>query len=205
MNQPPLVPAIRRRRIWPWVLGLCLTPFVVLAVAVGRYVTLDRDASVLRQHIMAASGATWDTKIQISVGRGTLGTVRAGLHLVDHAHLADARLALGAVRHASIGVYELAPEKVRVSHRQLLTETDQGMRRRGWSRLASVAEQKESVIMYVADASTIDGSIELCLAVLTERELVVVSAQVNPEELGKLLERHAGKELRKNFRQTARL
>ncbi|MDP2138532.1 MAG: hypothetical protein Q8J74_11840, partial [Candidatus Didemnitutus sp.] len=172
---------------------------------VASYVTLDRDAAVLRQHVMTASGAAWDTKIQISVGRATLGPVRAGLHLVDHEHVADARLALGAVRHASIGVYELASGNVQVSRQQLLTETDQAMRQRGWSRLLSVAEQRESVLIYVADDSASDGPLELCLAVLTERELVVVSARVNPDELGELVERHAGKELRKNFRQTARL
>ncbi|MDB6114991.1 MAG: hypothetical protein JWQ62_1936, partial [Lacunisphaera sp.] len=73
MNASASTPA-PRRRIWRWVLigvGLCLAPWLALAVVVASYLTLDRDVAVLRQHVMAATGASWCTKVQMSVGRTT--------------------------------------------------------------------------------------------------------------------------------------
>ena len=96
-----------RRHVWRWVLlgaGLCLTPFLLLGIAAVSYLTLDRDARVLRHQLMAATDANWNTKAQVSVGRLTLATIGQGLRFVPHKDIADARLALRAVKHASIGV-----------------------------------------------------------------------------------------------------
>ena len=81
MNPVPQATA-PRRHIWRWVLlgaGLCLTPFVLLAMAAASYLTLDRDVRVLRQHVMAATDAGWNTKVQVSIGRATLGTIGQAL------------------------------------------------------------------------------------------------------------------------------
>ncbi len=205
MNQTIPVPPVRRRRIWPWVLGICLTPFLVLGLAAASYLTLDRDAATLRGHVMAATGTQWDTKVQLSIGRVTLGAVRAGLHLVDHENIADARLALAAVSHASVGVYELAGATPEISRTQLLKDTDDAMRNRGWTRVVSVAEKNETVLIYVEDNSGTNAPLEMCLAVVTDKELVVVSARVSPDALATLVEKHAGPKLRQELRQHARL
>lgn len=206
MNPAPTVPPAPRRRIWPWVLGICLTPFLVLGLAVASYVTLDSDARTLRRHVMSATNADWDTKIQISVGRATIGTVRTGLLLVDKEEIADARLALGAVKHASVGVYELASHRDESwSSTQILRDTDRAMQRRGWTRLVGVADGKETVMVYVSEDIDEDEPIDVCVAVVSGRELVVVSATIDPENIGRLIERHAGENLRAELRRHARL
>lgn len=206
MNQPAQTPAApRRRRVWLWVLGICLTPFVVLGLAVASYLSLDRDASALRRHVMSATHADWNTKVQFSIGRATLGTVRTGLWFVDHPDIADARLALGAVKHASVGVYELASRRLDVSREQLFAETDRAMAKRGWSRLVGVAQEKESVLVYIADDLDAGDPIGLCIAVMNGRDLVVVSTSIEADALNELIERHAGPHLRATLKQHVRL
>lgn len=206
MNSTPTVPPAPRRRIWPWVLGICLTPFVVLALAVASFVTLDSDARTLRRHVMSATNADWDTKVQVSVGSATLGTVRTGLLFVDQPEVDEARLALKAVRSASVGVYELAATSDEDwSPTQILRKTDEAMQGRGWTRLVGVADGKETVMVYTADDIDENEPIDICVAVVNGREMVVVSATVDPDAIGALVERHAGGELRAELRRHVRL
>lgn len=205
MEQPVPTPVVPRRRVWPWVLGFCAAPFVLLGLAAASYLTLDRDAAALRRHVIAATRADWNTKIQVSVGRVTLGVVRSGLGLSDKPEAADARLALAAVRNASVGVYGLASGKVEVSREKLFADTDAGMKKRGWSRLVGVAEDEEAVLVYASDGFGAGDRIELCVAVVNGRELVVASTTVEADALNGLLERHAGEKLRATLRQHARL
>jgi hypothetical protein len=186
----------RRRRVWPWVLGLGLAPFVVLGLAAVSYLTLDRDAAVLRRHVMRATDADWSTKVQFSVGRLTLGCIRTGLGWIEHKDAANVRLALDAVQHASVGVYELGSDAGRWSNEKLLLETDRAMQQRGWSRLVGVSGRKETVLIYTADALRDHKPIDLCLAVVEGRKLVIVSASVNAEALGQLVEHHAPGDLK---------
>ena len=204
MNTPSPVPPAPRRRVWPWVLGICLTPFVVLGLAVASYVTLDRDASALRRHVMSATHADWNTKVQFSVGRATLGTVRTGLFFVDNEEVVDARLALGAIKHASVGVYELTSRDFAWSSQDVLATTHRAMEKRGWSRLVGVANHKETVMVYVPDDFDDDEPIDVCVAVVTGRELVVVSATVDADMLSRLVERHADGDIRAEIRRHVR-
>src|SRR5258708_39412923 len=99
----PLAP---RRRVWRWVLlggGICLTPFVLLAIAAISFLTLNSDAAVLRKQVMAAADADWHTRVQLSVGGITLGVLRQGLHFVHARGIEEARLVLRAARPASLG------------------------------------------------------------------------------------------------------
>lgn len=198
-SQPPVSSAAPRRRIWPWVLGLCLAPFVILGVAVASYVTLDRDASVLRRQVMKAMGADWHTKVQCSVGRITIGAVRSGLFFVRTPEIADARLALAAVKHASVGVYELRQSRGDWSREQLFVETDRAMKDRGWTRLVGVSDRDgaETVLVYASDEIDDGDPIELCVAVVNGRELVIASTTVDPTTLGELVERHTPDHIKK--------
>jgi hypothetical protein len=200
--EPPLV-SPRRRHVWRWVLlaaGLCLAPFLVLGAVALSYLTLDSDVRTLRKHVMAATDTQWNTKVQMSVGRATLGAIGQGLRFVNHRDMEDARLALRAVKHASVGVYERASDSTDWSREKLFSETDRAMKRRGWTRLAGVAERKETVLIYVQDDPKDDEPIDVCLAVVSARELVVVSTCVDPWVLGDLIERHAGEEMRQHLR-----
>jgi hypothetical protein len=193
---PTLAP---RRHVWRWVLlgvSLCLAPFVVFGMVAYSYLSLDRDVAVLRRHVMDATDAHWSPKIQVSLGRITLATIGQGLRFVHHKDIADARLALGAVRQASVGVYERTTGGADWSRAQLFGETDRAMQQRGWTRLVGVVDHKETVLIYVSDDMKEDGPVELCLAVVTDREMVVASTTVDAGVLGELVARHTGEDVK---------
>ena len=195
---------IPRRHVWQWVflgLGICMTPFVILAVMAASILTLNRDASVLRRHVMAATDDGWTTKVQLDLGRITLGTVRTCLSFVHHhKDIEDAKQALAAVRHASVGVYERIPGRADWSRQQLLAETDAAMQKRGWTRLVGVADQKDTVLIYVPQDFDPAGPVEICLAVVSDKELVIVSTGVDATALAELVARHSADEMRHQLR-----
>jgi hypothetical protein len=190
---------VRRRRIWPWVLGFCLTPFVAVGVAAYSYLTLDRDARILRREVMAATDANWHTKVQVSVGGATLGAVRSCLLFVHHRNIAEARMALGSVKGASVGVYALSSNETEWSRHNLFANADEAMQRRGWTRLVGVADAKETVLIYTSDESGTSDLIDVCLAVVDGRDLVVASVKVDAARLAELVETHAGDDLKRKF------
>jgi hypothetical protein len=202
MNPPPQIPA-PRRHLWRWVLlgaGICLTPFVALALVAASFLTLDRDAAVLRKQVMAATDSGWHTKVQLSLGSLSLSAVRFGLSFVQHKDIEDARQAVGAIRHASIGVYERTAGTTDWSREQLFTQTDRAMRERGWTRLVGVADHKDTVLVYVPEAIDPDKPVEICVAVVNGKELVVVSTRVDASKLVELAARHAPDDMRRQLR-----
>lgn len=200
MNAPTSTAAVpRRRRLWPWVLGFCLAPFVVLGLAAVSYLTLDRDAAALRKHVMAASQSDWSTKVQVSVGRLTLGCVRTGLRFAEFKDVTDVRLALAGVKSASVGVYERRGPAGELSREEFFVATDAAMQKRGWARLVGVAEQREAVLIYVPENAS-GRTIDVCLAVIDGKDLVVVSSTVDADALAELVECKAGPELRRSLK-----
>lgn len=198
MNPASETPA-PRRHVWRWVLlgaGLCLTPFLLLGIAAVSYLTLDRDVRVLRQHVMAATDAHWSTKVQMSVGQLTLGAIGQGMRFVHRPNIDEARLALRAVRHASVGVYERTSGTADCSHEQLFIETDRAMQKRGWTRLVGVADKQENVLVYVQDDLDEDERIDICVAVVNGKEMVVASTTIDAVALGELLAKHAGDDIK---------
>ncbi len=183
-----------RRKYGRWIaLGaaVVMTPMLALAFAIWSTVTLDRDAALLRREVMKATASDWHTKVQMDLGWVTLGTARTVLRFAHHANIADARLALAAVRKASVGVYERADAADHpVAMEKLFGATDRLMRDRGWTRLVGVANDKENVLVYTSNR-TVDDRLDLCLAVIDGKELVVVSTRVDPGVLMQLVEKHA--------------
>jgi hypothetical protein len=173
---------------------------VVLALVAASFLTLDGDAAALRKQVMAATDSGWNTKVQLSIGCVTLGAVRSGLWFVHHKDVAEARLALAAVRHASVGVYERTPGRADWSREQLFTNTDRVMAKRGWIRLAGVADHKDTVLIYVPRDLDLDGPVELCLAVVNGKELIVVSTSVDASKLAELAARHTPDDVKHQLR-----
>lgn len=198
MNSSPPPPSHQpRRRVGWWValgLGLLVTPLVLLGVGVISMLTLDRDAAFLRREVMAASDGKWHTKVQVSAGWITLGAVRTGLRFIQAEHMDDARLAMKAVRHASVGVYECRSDRDDLSLEQILNRADKAMQKRGWSRLVGVAEHDETVLIYTSDDIGSSSCIDICLAVVDGNQLVVVSTNVDASVLAELAERHIPKD-----------
>ena len=111
-------------------------------------------------------------------------------------------LALKAVKGASVGIYERKSSQGEASwsREQLFTDTDKVMTRRDWSRLVGVVDKNEAVVVYGPASFNADGPIDICLAVVNRRELVVVSATVDAAGLAELVEKHAGEELRRSLK-----
>jgi hypothetical protein len=179
--------------------GLLVTPFVILGVAAWSFLTLDRDARILRREVMAATQADWETKVQLSVGRVTVGAAGLILRGIEAEHVNEARDALAAVRSASVGVYERRGDPAQTDIRTLITRADRAMTSRGWSRLVAVGEKNESVLIYVPTDFSAKGPVDLCLAVLSGRELVVVSSTIEPSALLQLVDAKAGPEIRRKL------
>ena len=197
MNATPAV-STPRRRVWRWVfigLGLCLAPFVILALVAASFLTLDRDAAALRRQVMAATDTGWHTKVQLSVGHLTLAVLQTGLAFVHHKDIGDARLALAAVRRASVGVYQRSAGPAGWSREQLFADSDRTMHQRGWSRLVGVADGKDTVLIYMPDNAAADERVDLCLAVLSGEELVVVATSVDAAKLLELVEKRTPADL----------
>jgi hypothetical protein len=195
-------PVKPRRSYRRWiVLGLVIlmTPVLFLGLAAYSLLVLDRDAAALRGEVMTATGSDWHTKVQVSAGWAALGAVRTGLRFVHHEHIEDARLALAAVRQASVGVYQRDGRDTKISVSQLLSHTDELMRDRGWSRLVGVVDHGQTVLIYTADAGS-GNKMDLCLAVLDGQELVVASTRVDAEALAQLVEKHVPDDFRSRLK-----
>lgn len=161
--------------------------------------SLDADAAALRQHMMRATSSPWKTKVQVSVGRLTLGGVRTGLGFVEHPDAEKARLALRAVRRASVGVYGRDTVERGVAFEQLRANTDRAMHRRGWSRIIALSDEGNVVLAYVPTNTGSGRTMEICLAVMKRRELVLVSAAVDADAIADFVQQYLPEELRDTF------
>ena len=204
MNPPTTPTPARPLHVGRWILiaiGVCLTPILVLGALVASCLMLDRDAAVLRRHIMAATNSGWETKVQLSLGGWAFDTLRTGLIFVRHPNhdVTEARQALAAVRGASVGIYARARAPATWSNAELLADTDRAMQARGWTRLVGVADKGETVMIFAPRDCAANASVDLCLAVVNTGELVVVSTTVDGAALGEIVARHSGAEWEHRF------
>jgi hypothetical protein len=190
MNAAP-PPSQPRRQIWPWVVGIILTPFVVVGLALVSALRLDADATHLRDEIMSAAGGGWHAKVQLTVDRPVLATARAGIAFI-HDVPDEARQALRAVRSASVGVYERADGAVHQPREPLWAAADRVMRRHGWTRVVGVADTEETVLLYMPAGKADAKPSRLCLAVCHGHELVIVAGRFEADALADLVARETG-------------
>lgn len=172
----------RPRRIWRWVLvgfGVC---FAAAVITVYQLVTLSFDAAALRDKLASTIDQPTRTRVQLSVGPLICGTVRAGLSFV-HEMPTEAKLAMRAVRKASVGVYALSRKTSTAEKARMFSGADAVMQKRGWTRVVGVNEPDALVLVYVPN-DDISGSTErACVAVCNDEYLVVVSGTVRLDPL----------------------
>ncbi|HVZ64980.1 MAG TPA: hypothetical protein VG936_10450 [Lacunisphaera sp.] len=193
MNPPPVPPA-GRRHVWRWVavgLALCLLPVVCVGILVASMLSLSRDAAVLRNHVMAATDTNWHRKVQLSIGSMTLTALRTGMAFAHGKDVQDVRLALASVRKASVGVYERSGRKGTWSKAELFADADKAMARRGWTRLVGVHDHNDTVMIYVPEDAGSGDTMDVCLAVVNDGNMVVVSTSVEADALSELVARHS--------------
>lgn len=194
MNPAPSAPSPARRSYARWIIAglvLLVAPVIIVGVGVWSVVTLGKDAAVLRREVMTASGSDWSTRVQLDAGWAILGTARTALRFVPDKNVDDARLALSAVKHASVGVYERRGRDRGMNSAELLASTDRVMNRRGWSRLVGVVDDNTTVLIYAADKGAKGDKIDLCLSVVDGREMVIVSTRVDAGVLAEFVTKHA--------------
>jgi hypothetical protein len=188
MNPPP---PPRRHRLWPWILGLALTPFVVLGLTIASAIRLNGDAAALRQQVMTAMGDDWHAKVQFSIPPAVVSLARTAVWFV-HDVPPQAREALRAVRFASVGVYERHGPAGAWRRDQVIAETDQVMARRGWARVVGVVDGRDTVLIYLSEGRASAKPSRVCLAVCSGQDLVVVAAGFDADTLARLITREIG-------------
>ena len=155
-------------------LGFC-------AIGVVGIFQLGSEATVLRETVMGSVPGQWDKKIALRVGGITTALVRGGSRFF---HLPpEPRAALDALHGAEVGVYNLREEPGNVERGAILNNMDKAMVRRGWQRVVGVVEGRQLVAVYVPQKGVSEKRMRCCVAVLNERDLVVVSARGNLEPL----------------------
>jgi len=164
---------------------LCLPLACILGVA--SYFYLSADAKALRGGVMSAVPGDWEKQFAVNVGGLTLSLVHAGSGFVNLPP--EARAALDAVHGAEVGVYKLLNGPQSIDRLAVLKAADREMAFRGWERIVGVAEPEQLVAIYLPRKGFSHGRVKCCLAVLEDRELVVVSARVNLERLMQLAEK----------------
>ncbi len=181
----------KRHRVWPWILGIVLTPFVVLGIMIASAIRLNGDAAALREQIMAATGDHWHAKIQLSINPAVVCLARTVISFIPDVP-PEAREALRAVRSACVGVYERNETTGEGRRDQLIAETDKAMAHRGWVRVVGVVDDKDTVLIYLPDGRGSAKPSRVCLAVCSGRELVVVAAGFDADTLARLVTREIG-------------
>ncbi|WP_438482922.1 hypothetical protein [Oleiharenicola lentus] len=196
-------PASFGRRFLRWFLisvGVCLLPILALAVVAASCLSLNSDSRALRKHVMAATDADWDSKVQLSIGRGLIGTAGAVLSFIDKDGVDDARIALRAVKHASVGVYERTSPDREWSREALFVKTDKAMAKRGWTRMVGVADGKDTVLIYVPTDADNEDQMDICVAVVSGKDLVIASTRVDAGVLMELAMKHSCDDVKKHVR-----
>jgi len=186
MNTSPTTAGPRRtwKRILLWVGLLVAGSLTVLAGAAVYTFTLDRDARVLRRSITESLGTKIESNIEVRVGEPLVAATRLGIRWC-HDNPEEARVALSALRSASVGVYHVrrpsAAERAAVLIRAQAT-----MERSGWSRVVSVNDHDTTVLVYAPDMMRTTGTQRVCVAVIDGDRLIVASARGDVAKLAEL-------------------
>ena len=183
MNPSSHLPRTRSSawRLWLW--GLLLTPFLLLGLlgaCVASCFRLSADARAVRNELIKSSGVEWRQQIALNAGWLTLGAVRAGLSCVrlDPA----ARAALQSIHGAGVGIYQLPAGTPPPNRAAMLVAADSAMTARGWERVVGVIDARDLVAVYSPKKVSVHR-LKCCVLVFDGKEMVLVSAQGNPEPL----------------------
>lgn len=167
---------------------LIVTAFLAIAsvVAVANLLTLSREAAILRDELVDGFEASPSTQIQVSAGPLLLTVVRIGLGFIPDLP-EEARLALRAVRKASVGVYQFSGD-AHEGRRKMIVSADTRMRRQGWDRVVTVTHDDTLVLAYAPGEGSgwFGGRQKVCVAIFADERLVVVAGTVAVDPLRKL-------------------
>ena len=176
MNTRPIVPRSRQRKVWIALLLLVLFGLPLLAaLGVASYFRLGSDSRALRRSVMNSVPGQWDTKVAVRIGWLTTGLVRGCSQFVQLPP--EPRAALDALRGVEVGVYELQTQPRKADYSAVLATADKTMTSRGWDRIVGVVEANQCVAIFVPQTKSSPENTACRVLVLSERDLVIVSAR----------------------------
>jgi hypothetical protein len=184
----------------PWLKRLALplvlvAAVVLLAYEVTGFFRLGRDARCLRNsltHQNAPAPLACKKQFELSVGPISFLLLRSGLSLAPLDP--NVRTALESVRGAEVGIYKLNAAADPAAFHAALATADQAMSVRGWDRVVGVGQGRELVVIYAPQRPARGARVDVCLAVVTRDQLVVVSGRTDLEPLMALALNQARKE-----------
>lgn len=179
---------------WVYIRWVCLiTLFLLLCVpalgiiGVASYFYLGSSTQALRGAVMESVPGQWHKHFAINVGSVTFALARFG---ASFTHLPpDAKAALQFLDHGEVGVYEIEGAMPSPDYALIMQTADESMRRRGWERIVGVVEPGQFVAVY-APSNHRGKDISCCVAVLNDRNLVIVSARGNTVPMLEFAQRH---------------
>lgn len=194
------VPATAPRRspwraIFVWFACVSVVSMLVaVPYALVNSLRLERETARLRDAVTGAfsdgMADGWSKRVEVRVGSCTFGLVRWVAQFTDLP--VEARQALRAARSASVGVYQWRGADLDALRRRMADgSTAIRVGGRDWTRVVCVRDGDESVVVLtpLTDADEPD-TLELCVVVLAEGELVVVNVEVDPLPLSDLIQPH---------------
>lgn len=196
---PAAAPAAVRRSPWRalivWLVGVSVVSMVVaVPYMVVSSLRLGRDTVRLRDAVVGAlSGPVmegWSPLVEVHLGGCAFGLGRL---VASCTELPDEAIqALRAARSASVGVYQWRGADLDAMRRHMAGGSGSiRVGRREWTRVVSVRDGDESVVVLTPVTDDDDpDTLELCVVVLAEDELVVVSVEVDPQPLSDLVQPH---------------
>ena len=189
MSTQPIVPRSKHRKLWIVLLLLVLFGLPLLgAVGVASYFRLSSDTRALRRNVMTSVPGQWDTKVAVRIGWLTTGLVRECSQLVQLPP--EPRAALDALRGVEVAVYELQQQPRKADYAAVLALADKTMTSRGWDRVVGVVEANQCVAIFVPQKKFSAQNSACRVLVLSERDLVIVSAHGDLTPLLDLASKH---------------
>lgn len=180
----PASPPRRWKRILRWIGILTAGSFAVLVSAAVYTFTLDGDARALRHSITDSLGAKIESTIEVHAGESLISATRLGLRWC-HDVPDQARVALAALRSASVGVYHVRKPSP-AERADVLVRAQAAMQRNGWTRVVGVNDHDTTVLVYAPSVMRSSGTQRLCVAVIDDDKLIVVSARGDVAKLAEL-------------------
>lgn len=175
-------PSPRPRRIWRWLLAGTLLCLGAATLAAYNLVTLTRDATRLRDELTSTLTRSTRTQFQVTVGPVFMAAVRTVVGVIDDVP-AEARLALKAVRGASVGVYKLRGYVDAGERARMFSAADVVMSERGWTPVVRVIDGESLVLVYLPEGERSGSTEQVCVAVCSGDNLVIVAGGVRMDRL----------------------
>ncbi|GEM_PF-2202852 len=135
-------------------------------------------------------------RISVRAPSVIVSLARFGLSFVDDID-DEARLAMESIRGGQVGVYQLPQPVSQANKVRIMSRVDAALSKNKWSRSGAVVERDEMVLVYAPDNLDDPGDLEVLTLVLSNNELVLVSAKGDLRPVYQIAQSHFDEASRK--------